>query len=130
MEDQAKINFMGQYMREKANLWYMEYIEGRVGITWNRFCELLLIKLTPTSKDDFLIKFSTLSYDDDVNSYHEKFEELKGFVKSRYPALDDQFIMSRFLGGLPMELHVQIQKFKTGVWLETKRLGFLSQWRR
>ena len=81
-------------------------------ITWNRFYELLLARFTATSKDDILVEFSTLFYEDDINLYHEKFEELKAFVRSKYPALEDEFFMSKFLWVLPMELRIEVQKFR------------------
>ena len=100
------MNFVGHYMRDRAYLWYVEYIEGRVGLTWGRFYELLLVRFRPTSKDDVLVEFSTLFYENDLNVY-----ELKAFVRVKYPTLDDEFFMSKFLGGLPMELRLEVLKF-------------------
>ena len=79
MDDQAKVNLVGHYMWEKADLWYMEYVEGRMVMSWRHFCELLLARFTPTGKEDVLIEFSNLFYETDIETYLEMFEELKAF---------------------------------------------------
>ena len=101
------MNFVVHYMRDRANLWYMEYIKGRVGLTWGGFYELLLVRFAPICKDDVLVEFSTLFYENDLNVY-----KLKAFVRVKYPTLDDKFFMSKFLAGLPMELRLEVLKFR------------------
>ena len=107
----------------------MEYVEGRLGILWSRFCELLITRFTPTGKDDILVAFNTLFYEDDMNLYHERFEELKAFVRSKYPALDDEFFMSKFLGELPMELRIEVQKFRPRSLKEMMNIAKLEEFR-
>lgn len=74
--------------------------------------QIVADQIHPISKDDILIKFSNLFYKDDVNNYHEKFEELRSFMRVKYSMLDNEFFMSKFLGDLPLELRVEVQKFR------------------
>lgn len=94
-------------MKDRADFWYMEYVEGWASMTWGRFCELLLAKFTPIDKEDILIEFSNLFYENDMDQCHERFEELKAFGRAKYPMLDDDFFMSKFLGDLPLKLWVE-----------------------
>ncbi|XAR64729.1 hypothetical protein NMG60_11008531 [Bertholletia excelsa] len=111
MDEHSKVTFAGHFMKGRADLWFLEYIEGKMGINWDRFCEMLVERFILAGGEYVLIEFSNLTQESDVSSYQERFEELKSFVKIKYPSLGEKFFISKFLGGLNLELRLEVQKF-------------------
>lgn len=70
----------GYYMIDVADVLYMEYIEGKEGIKWNDFCEMIMSRFLRPGKEDVIIEFTKLQQSSDINSYQVKFDELKALI--------------------------------------------------
>lgn len=89
-----KVYHSGYYMMDIADVWYKEYVEGKEGIDWNKLCQMIMNKFLRPGKEDAVIEFTQLQQSHDVNSYQEKFDELKSLVKVRNPNLSEDFLTS------------------------------------
>lgn len=108
MGEAAKVYHSGYYMLGVADVWYMEYVEGKEGIQWEEFCQMLMSRFLRPGKEDVVIEFTKLQQTSDVNTYQEKFDELKALVKIKNPDLSEEFLTSCFLKGLKEELRVPV----------------------
>lgn len=112
MEERAKVHHAGYYMIDVADTWFMEYVEGKDGIDWQEFCRMILQRFLCPGSEDVVIEFTKLTQSQDVNSYQERFDELKSLVRVKNPNLSEEFLTSCFLRGLKEELRVPVQLFK------------------
>lgn len=70
----AKMYHSCYYMMDSADVWYMEYVEGKEGIDWNELCEMLMRRFLRPEKEDVVIEFTKLQQFGDVNTYPEMFD--------------------------------------------------------
>lgn len=59
----------GYYMMEATDIWCMEYVEGKEGIEWNTFCEMIMQRFVRPGKEDVVIEFTKLQQSHDMDSY-------------------------------------------------------------
>lgn len=111
-DELSKVKFASYYMVGQADLWFMEYVEGKQHVPWEHFTTILLNRFLVPGHDDIVIEFTQLAQKTDVLSYIEQFEELKSLVKAKHPYLGEEFLILCFLKGLKDELRSPVQLFK------------------
>lgn len=83
MPDYEKILCAAMHMEDLADSWYLDYIEGRENIGWERFSDLILERFSAEREGGIVGQFNKLKQDKSVEEYVLKFEELKTFMLSQ-----------------------------------------------
>lgn len=104
IEEGNRVMHASYYLVGSADLWFCEYVEGRPHIQWELFCKMVLKKILVPGQEDIVMDFTQLMQKSDVATYIEQFEELKSLVRSKHPAISDEFYISCFLKGLKEEI--------------------------
>ncbi|XP_057780007.1 uncharacterized protein LOC130998610 [Salvia miltiorrhiza] len=108
LSDVDKILTAALYMEGNADLWYLEYVEGLDGLTWEEFSCLVVERFTNLEEKNLVAQFNKLKQDSDVMSYTLKFEELKAFMVG--DNREDYFVKS-YLSGLKDEISNMVEMF-------------------
>lgn len=104
MSDYEKIITASMYMEAKADYWYLDYVEGRENMSWNRFVDVVTDRFSMVGEENIIGEFNKLKQDGTVEEYQERFEELKSFMLNMNRSLTEDYFVKSFLSGLKEEI--------------------------
>ncbi|XP_057808649.1 uncharacterized protein LOC131023124 [Salvia miltiorrhiza] len=111
MSDTDKILTAAMHIEGQADVWYLEYVEGKDDLTWEGFKELVLDRFSNIEEKNLVAQFNKLKQETDVLSYTLKFEALKAFTVSNNRGLSEEYFVQSYISGLKDEIARMIEMF-------------------
>lgn len=104
MPENEKIVTASMHLDDKAEFWYMDYMEGKELMGWNVFAAMVLERFMEEEGENLVGDFNKLQQDGSVEEYRSKFDELKAFMLQGNRSLSEDYFIRSFLSGLKEEL--------------------------
>lgn len=111
MSETEKIDTAAMYMEGRADLWYLEYVEGMEGISWGEFGKLVIERFSNAEGVNLIAQFNKLRQTSDVMSYTFQFEELKAFMVSDNRQLKESYFVQSYISGLNDDIARMVEMF-------------------
>ncbi|KAL2226830.1 UNVERIFIED_CONTAM: hypothetical protein Sindi_2041700 [Sesamum indicum] len=102
-EDQ-KVCMVSIYLQGKAELWYQGYTEKREIPYWDELVKSILERFEDLDYERVMTAFNRLQQETTVNTYLERFEELKDQMLVFTKNMEEEFLMMKFISGLKDEI--------------------------
>ncbi|KAL2230104.1 UNVERIFIED_CONTAM: Transposon Ty3-G Gag-Pol polyprotein [Sesamum indicum] len=106
-EDQ-RVSMASIYLQGKAELWYQGYVEKKEFRSWEDFVVNVLGRFEALNNAAVNTEFHKLHHETTVDSYLERFEELKDQMVIFNRNLDENFFMMKFISGLKDEVKLYV----------------------
>ncbi len=98
------LNIASMHLSGKARTWKQSFFIQRQGINWEEFVEALYQRFGQTGERYLVREFNSLKQFGTVESYQEKFEELRTQLLFHNPQLSEEHFISCYIGGLREDL--------------------------
>ncbi|KAL0309194.1 UNVERIFIED_CONTAM: Retrovirus-related Pol polyprotein from transposon.6 [Sesamum radiatum] len=108
-EDQ-KVPLASIYMQGRAELWYQGYTEKKELCSWDELVINILERFEDLDSERVMTEFNKLHHETSVNTYLERFEELKDQILIFNKNLEENFFMLEFISGLNEEVKSFVAK--------------------
>ncbi|KAL2248536.1 UNVERIFIED_CONTAM: hypothetical protein Sindi_2705900 [Sesamum indicum] len=99
-----RVSMASIYMQGKAELWYQGYVEKKEFRSWDEFVANVLGRFEALNNAKVTTEFNKLHHETTVDTYLERFEELKDQMVIFNKSLDEDFFMMKFISGLKDEV--------------------------
>ncbi|KAK4416030.1 hypothetical protein Salat_2710400 [Sesamum alatum] len=97
------------HMDGLADSWYLDYVEGRENMGWEKFSNLVLQRFSVPGGDNLVGQFNKLRQEGTVIAYVNKFEELKAFMLNMNRSLSEEYFIKSFISGLKEEISQMVE---------------------
>ncbi|XP_020082482.1 uncharacterized protein LOC109706087, partial [Ananas comosus] len=88
----------------KARVWKQGYFINRPGVTWEEFTDAVCKRFADVGERYAIREFSNHKQTGSIESYQEKFEELRSQLLHYNPRLEEEFFIASYINGLKEEL--------------------------
>lgn len=110
--EHEKVLLAAMHLDGKADNWYMDYLEGRDHIGWNRFAEMVVERFSEENGEDIVEIFNNLKQKGSVEEYRLRFEELKAYVVQLDLNWTEDYFIRCFIGGLKEKLKSTVKMLR------------------
>lgn len=97
------------YLEGKVDTWFQGLKLERTKLIWEEFSDMLCRRFGDKGFQDVVEEFNKLQQESNVESYQEKFEELKTLMLIRNPLLNEPYFISSFISGLKEEVKSMVK---------------------
>ncbi|XP_059306204.1 uncharacterized protein LOC132057592 [Lycium ferocissimum] len=105
-----KMSYVAVHINKKMDAWFDVYVMEHGGVvTWEGFCLDVCHRYGNIRPMDIVIDFNRLQQWADVESYFNKFEELRFYLMLINPTLNRAYFVYCFVGGLKSDLASMIR---------------------
>ena len=112
IHEHQKVDLASLYLRGAAETWFVSYIRGRRGVTWEEFVMDVCVRFRDNLDSKVVEEFNRLQQTGTLDEYLAKFEELKALILIRNPNMPDTYLLESFIGGLKPAIKSLVRAFK------------------
>lgn len=111
MGDHEKVLTAAMHMDGQAYLWYLEYVENRDDVDWDKFVEMVIERFSNVEGRNLVAQFNKLKQEGSAQEYIQQFEELKAFMINNNRSLTEEYFVQSFISGLKDEIGRMVEMF-------------------
>lgn len=108
----TKVIYAALYLEGEADFWYQTVQVENQRLSWEIFLELVMKRFSTGNQENLIGKFNKLVQGGKVDEYIVQFEELRGYMMSKYPLHSEDFYLSSFLSGLRSDIQQALYIYK------------------
>ncbi|KAK6136938.1 hypothetical protein DH2020_029316 [Rehmannia glutinosa] len=124
LSDFEKIVVAGMNMEATADHWYLEYVEGRENMPWERFSTMVLDRFLNVDGNHLVGQFNKLKQEGTLLDYINEFEELRAFMLEKVNRNhSEEYFVESFISGLKKEIKNMLELLQPKTLLEAMQLA-------
>jgi hypothetical protein len=111
--EDAKFDYAQMYITGKADTWLRNSGVLEENLTWNQFCDALLIRFSTNSSYDVVDEFNSIKQGSNtVSDYTDRFEEKMADYRKENPEVKDTYYIKCYVNGLREEIRHHLKSFE------------------
>lgn len=96
----------------KADSWYHNWVRGRSNQSWEEFEADLCRRFGEKGLEDVVEEFMKMRQEGFIGDYQDKFEDIRVRMERFAPALEENYFLSGFIGGLRDEIRPMVRMLR------------------
>lgn len=102
------VNLATGHFQGRASVWLKNICVPWQMVTWQQFCQILADRFTAANVHEAVEMLKNIKQTTSVSDYINQFEECVALVKRDHPFLQENFLMSCFIGGLKPDIKHEV----------------------